>query len=70
MGEIKKTWDPCCDSAPAASSGTNYQDNPGLTKGIDSVKPESPGEKASNDTSGLTYSKAQPFGKGGSGYTK
>ena len=69
MATIKKDWDPCCDSAPAASAGTNYQDNPGLTS-ADKPIPETAGQKASNDPSGLSYNKAQPFGKGGSGYTK
>lgn len=69
MAAIKKDWDPVSEQAPSYKSGTNYQDNPGVQP-YESAIPETPGEKASNDTSALAYDKKQPFGKGGSGYTK
>lgn len=66
---IKKDWDPVSNQAPSFEKGTNYQDNPGVMPNEKAI-PETPGEKATNDTAGLSYNKGQNFGKGGSGYTK
>lgn len=66
MSNVKKNWDPCCDSVPA---GDKFEDHPGLSASMKAI-PETPGEKATNDTTALSYNKSQPFGKGGSGYTK
>jgi hypothetical protein len=65
--KISKAYDPR-EGAPDISKGTNPFDNPGITpsKSI----PMTPGEKASNDAKPHEHTKAQPFGKGGSGYTK
>lgn len=67
--KIPTDFDPVSQPAPSFEKGTNYQDNPGVMPNEKAIA-DTPGEKASNDTTGLAYNKAQPFGKGGSGYTK
>jgi len=65
--KIAKNYD-VVNNTPDASKGTNPFDNPGImpNKSI----PDCPGEKATNDPAALSTNKGQPFGKGGSGYTK
>ena len=53
----------------AASKGTDYCDNPGVMPNEKAV-PMTPGEKGENPAAQFQQNKAQPFGKGGSGYTK
>lgn len=50
------------------AKGTAYDANPGITPSIKAVS-DTPGEKATNETSMMETNKGQPFGKGGSGYT-
>lgn len=67
--KIPTDFDVVSQPAPSFEKGTNYQDNPGVQPSEKAI-PMTPGEKATNDTTGLSYNKAQNFGKGGSGYTK
>lgn len=64
-GEIKRDYDCVEGKVPGHSDGCLPQNNPGLTPHVI----ESPGWKATNDPAGASMNKAQPYGKGGSGYT-
>lgn len=64
---ISKKTDVAFTPAPSFEKGTNPFDNEGI-KPRSSI-PDTPGEKASNETVGRSISKAQPFGKGGTGFT-
>ena len=67
--KIPKNYDVVGKDAISPDKGLNFTENPGIDPSIKAVA-MTPGEKATNDTAGLEYTKAQPYGKGGSGYTK
>lgn len=64
--KIAKNYD-VLKGAPSYEKGTAPDANPGIKPG---VTENTPGEKASNPAAAHSMSKAQPFGKGGTGYTK
>lgn len=66
--KVPKNYDPVSKDAIAPDKGTDFCDNPGIDPGITPIA-MTPGEKSTNDTAGRDISKAQPFGKGGSGYS-
>jgi hypothetical protein len=69
MGKaISKDYDPR-KGAPALSSGTDPFDNPGIMPSEKNIA-QTPGEKATNPAAAYEVNKGQPYGKGGSGYTK
>lgn len=66
--KIPKNYDVVANT-PDASKGTNPFDNPGIEPSMKAIA-DTPGEKATNDPAALSTNKGQPFGKGGSGYSK
>lgn len=64
---ISQKWDPVSSDVPPVSKFTDAVSSPTIQP-YEKAIPECAGEKASNDVTGLSYKKAQPFGKGGSGY--
>ncbi len=66
--KIPKNYD-VVSNCPDGNKGTLPWDNPGIAPRTTPV-PETPGEKVSNDPTQFEMNKGQPFGKGGSGYTK
>lgn len=65
--KIKKDFDVCSGSVPGAQSGASYDENPQIIPPGGSI-PMTSGEKAKNDTSAESMSKAQPFKTKGAGY--
>lgn len=66
--KVPKNYDVVTKGPIAASKGTDSDNYKGIQPHESAVR-DDPGEKASNDPSGLSTNKAQPFGAGGSGYT-
>lgn len=66
MAKVKKDWDPTSDGV---DMGNKFEEHPGLDASSKAIA-DTPGEKATNDPAAESTSKAQPFGPGGSGYTK
>ena len=64
--KISKNYD-VTKGAPSFEKGTNPFDNAGIKP--NSSIPDTAGQKASNPAAAHSVSKAQPAGKGGSGYT-
>lgn len=67
--KIDKSKDIAMQEAPMCSKGTNPWDNAGIMPHEKAI-PDTPGQKATNDTSAESFSSAQPFKTKGSGYTK
>jgi hypothetical protein len=65
--KIATDFDVVNKAAPSASSGTGFQENPGIQP-FEKAIPETPGEKAVNSTEPDMISKGQPFKTKGSGY--
>lgn len=65
--KIPKNMDVVSKEAPAYNKGTNFFDNPQIEPHTSAI-PDSPGEKAMNDTAAHSQTSKQPFGKGGTGY--
>lgn len=66
--QVKKNYDVVASDVIDPKKGTDPCDNPGIMASISKVK-NTPGEDATNETAALDIKKAQPFGKGGSGYS-
>ena len=66
--QIAKNYDVVHKGPPNFEQGTGPFENPGIKPRKDIA--DTPGEKAENFTQASEMNKKQPFGKGGSGYTK
>lgn len=66
MSKISKSRDLKGTPPPSFSAGTQPWENPGIQPNDPGM---TPGEKASNDVTEFTMSKAQPFKKKGAGVT-
>jgi len=66
--KIPKDYD-VVSNTPDGNKGTNPFDYQGIQSSGKAIA-DTPGEKAMNDPAVAESNKAQPFGKGGTGYAK
>jgi len=66
--KVPKNYDVVNKGAIPFQKGTAPDDYKGIQPEESNIK-DTPGEKATNDPSGMSTNRAQPFGAGGSGYT-
>ena len=62
--KIPKNFDVVGKPAPSFNKGTDSDNYKGIQPEESNIK-DTPGENATNDVTGMSSSKGQPFGKGG-----
>lgn len=67
--KVPKDYDVVSKGAPSFSKGTSMEDYKGVQPEESAIK-MTPGEKETNNPAVENTNKKQPFGPGGSGYTK